>query len=212
MGKKIYEFLKKIYKSVLEVIYPREFKCIICKKEEAEGLCNKCKSKITLCADEDLCIGYYKGVLKELILSFKYNRDFTAGEILVKLSEKKVFDISREYYLTFIPISKERSKDYGFNQCEYLAEEIAFRNGFKVIDILEKVKDTKVQKTLSKDERAINISGAFGIKDKTQVKGRKFILIDDVVTTGATINEGVKVLMENGALEIKILTLAKSYI
>lgn len=212
MGKKIYEFLKDIYKSILEVIYPKEFKCIICKKEEVEGICNKCKSKITLCTDEDLCIGYYKGVLKELILSFKYNIDFTAGEVLVKLAEKKVFAISREYYLTFIPISKERLKHYGFNQCKYLAEEIAFRNGFKVVDTLEKIKDTKVQKTLNKDERVINISGAFGVKDKTEIKGRKFILIDDVITTGATINEGVKVLIENGALEIKILTLAKSNI
>ncbi|MDS0528479.1 ComF family protein [Clostridium sp. SHJSY1] len=212
MGKKIYEFLKNVYKGILEVIYPKELKCIICKEEEAEGLCNRCKDMITLCKKEELCVGYYKGVLKELILNFKYNKDFIAGEILVKLIEEKLLYFDKNYYLTFIPISKDRSKKYGFNQCKYLAEEIAFRNGFKVIDTLEKIKDTKIQKTLSKEERVTNICGAFGIKNKDKVKGKRFILIDDVVTTGSTVNEGVRVLLENGAIEIKILTLAKSYI
>jgi competence protein ComFC len=212
MGEKIYEFLKNIYKGLLEVIYPREPVCIICKKEDVEGLCNECKSKITLCDNEEFCVGYYKGVLKELILNFKYKRDFIAGEILVKLVEEKILMFDKNYYLTFIPISKERTKKYGYNQCEYLAEEIAFRNGLKVVDTLEKVKDTKIQKTLNKEERVNNIYGAFGVKDKKQIMGRRFILVDDVVTTGSTINEGVRVLKENGAVEIKILTLAKTHI
>jgi competence protein ComFC len=212
MEKKFYEFLKDIYRGILELIYPRESKCIICKIDEADGICNKCKKNITPCRDQNLCIGYYKGTLKELILKFKYKKDFIAGEILVKLAEEKIFNFDRGYYLTFIPISKERIKKYGFNQCEYLAQEIAFRNGFVVIDTLKKVKDTKIQKTLSKEERAENMVGAFGIKDISKVEGRKFILIDDVITTGSTINEGIRVLKENGAIEIKILTLAKSHI
>ncbi|MBD7912952.1 MULTISPECIES: ComF family protein [Clostridium] len=212
MEKKFYGFLKDIYLGVLELIYPKEDKCIICRKEEVNGICNNCRNDIMPCFDKELCVGYYKGVLKELILKFKYKKDFTAGEILVKLAEEKILSFERDYYITFIPISKERLKKYGFNQCEYLAQEIGWRNGFKIIDTLKKIKDTRVQKTLNKEERTENMAGAFAVKDISKVKGRKFILIDDVITTGSTINEGIRVLKESGAIEIKTLTLAKSHI
>ena len=72
--------------------------------------------------------------------------------------------------------------------------------------------ETKVQKTLKREERIENLKDAFEIIDEKKVKGKKFILLDDVITTGATLKEGVKVLKKHGAIEIKILTLAKSYI
>ena len=76
----------------------------------------------------------------------------------------------------------------------------------------EKVKKTKIQKTLSREERYENIKDAFKVVEEKQVYGRKFILIDDVITTGATLSECIKVLKKSGADEIKILTVAKSYI
>jgi competence protein ComFC len=212
MGKKINKFIGNIIRGVLEIIYPKEDKCIICSEPDVEGICYKCKSKITFCNEEELCIGYYKGPLKELILAFKYKKDFSAGEVLVSLIEKKIQGIERDYYLTFIPISKESLKERGFNQCEYLAKELGFRNNLKVMDTLEKVKETKIQKTLSKEERSVNLQGAFKGKVGNRVKGNKFILIDDVITTGATIEDGIRELKKNGAKEIKILTLGKSHI
>ena len=212
MGKEINKFIGYIIRGILEIIYPKESTCIVCKDPEVEGLCYKCKSKITFCKEEELCIGYYKGPLKELILAFKYKKDFSAGEVLVSLIEKKIQELGKDYYLTFIPISKESLKERGFNQCEYLARELGFRNNLKVMDTLEKVKETKIQKTLSKEERSVNLTGAFKIKAGNNVFGNKFILIDDVITTGATIEEGIRELKENGAKEIKILTLGKSHI
>ncbi|MDD6794029.1 MAG: ComF family protein [Clostridiaceae bacterium] len=212
MGEKINKFIKYIYRGILEIIYPRNNKCIICKENEAEGLCIKCKKTITFCEKDDLCIGYYKGALKELILRFKYHKDFEAGEILIELIEPKLNKISREYYLTFIPIGKKSLELRGYNQCEYIAKELGFRNGFKVIDTLEKSRETQVQKTLHKSERLKNIKGAFKVKDSEVIKNKKFIVIDDVLTTGATLNEAYRVLKESGAKEIKMLTLSKSHI
>ena len=74
------------------------------------------------------------------------------------------------------------------------------------------MKKTKIQKTLSREERYENIKDAFKVVEEKQVYGRKFILIDDVITTGATLSECIKVLKKSGADEIKILTVAKSYI
>ena len=212
MGKEINKFIGQIIRGILEIIYPKESTCLICNEPEVEGLCYKCKSKITFCKEEELCIGYYKGPLKELILAFKYEKDFSAGEVLVNLIENKIKELGKDYYLTFIPISNKSLKERGFNQCEYLAKELGFRNNLKVMDTLEKVKETKIQKTLSKDERAVNLQGAFKVKEGNKVAGNKFVLIDDVITTGATIQEGIRELKENGAKEIKILTLGKSHI
>lgn len=212
MGKKINEIVGLILRGILAVLYPTDSNCIICKEEEVDGLCRECRGKITRCKDDELCIGYYKGALKELILKFKYHKDFQAGEILVKLIEEKLHCIEKDYYLTYIPISDVSLKIRGFNQCKYIANEIGFRNNFVVIDTLEKVRETKIQKTLRKEERLKNLLGAFRIKDEKKVRGRKFILIDDVITTGATLSEGMKVLKECGASEIKILTLGKSNI
>lgn len=213
MGRSIINLLSIIKKAILEIIYPRDNKCIICGKEYVDGLCYKCKSTITYCKDEELCIGYYKGALKELILKFKFKRRFDAGEELVKLLEENIIDlIDDDYIITYIPIGKESLKVRGFNQCEYIAKELAIRNNYKVLNTLKRVKENKIQKTLNRDERLKNIKGVFEAIDKEEVKGKKFILIDDVITTGATIHEAERVLKEAGVSQIKLLTLAKTHV
>lgn len=213
MGEKIKIIIEIIKRGILEVIYPKDSKCIICNMEDVEGICFKCRSNIKSCSDNnELCIGYYKGPLKELILKLKCKKDYVAGEVLVNLIEEKIIDVDTTYYLTYIPISNKSLNERGFNQCEYIAKELAFRNNFKVVNTLKKVREVKTQKTLSKEDRFANIRGTFQVRDRKLTEGRNFILIDDVVTTGATLAEGVRALKENGAVEIKILTLAKSHI
>ncbi|MDZ4957287.1 ComF family protein, partial [Clostridium perfringens] len=75
-----------------------------------------------------------------------------------------------------------------------------------------KTKNTKEQKTLSKEERLKNIIGAFEVISDINIKNKNVILIDDVITTGATLLECEKLFIKNGACSIKMLTVAKSYI
>ena len=212
MGEQLFRIIKILWKSILTVLYPSKNKCLVCGYENIEGLCYKCLKSITFCDKDELCVGYYKGALKELILLLKYKKDFQAGEILVSFLEEKIKKYKNEYHLTYIPIDKKRLKERGFNQCEYIANELSINTGIKTINTLKKIRETKVQKTLKREERIENLKDAFGIIDEKDVKGKKFILLDDVITTGATLKEGVKVLKKYGATEIKILTLAKSYI
>ena len=181
MGKRIIKVLSIIKRSLLEIIYPRDSKCIVCGEEDTYGLCHKCKSSITYCDSGELCLGYYKGALKELILKY-------------------------------IPIGKESLKMRGFNQCEYLAKELGLRNNFTILNTLKRVKDSKIQKTLKREERLKNIKGVFEIINKEEVKGKKFIILDDVITTGATLHEAERVLKEAGVVQIKLLTMSKSYV
>lgn len=212
MGEQLFRTIKIIWKSILTVLYPSKNKCLVCGYEDVDGLCYKCLKSITFCDKDELCVGYYKGALKELILLLKYKKDFQAGEILVNFLQEKIKKYKDEYYLTYIPIDKKRLKERGFNQCEYIAKELSITTGIKTINTLKKIKETKIQKTLKREERMENLKNAFEIIDEKDIKGKKFILLDDVITTGATLNEGIKVLKKYGAVEIKILTLAKSYI
>ena len=212
MGKKIIEIIKLIFKGILEIIYPQNIGCIVCGDLEGDRLCSSCLNKISKCKEDELCIGYYGSVLKELILKLKYKKDFEAGEILIDLIDDKLKSVNDEYYFTYIPISKKSFSERGFNQCEYIANELAFRKGTKSINTIKRAKEIKEQKTLNKDERKTNVIGAFDVINPNEIKDRRFILIDDVVTTGATLSEGVRVLKKYGAKEIKILTLAKSHI
>lgn len=202
-----------IKKSILEILFPRSDKCITCGKDDIEGICNKCRNKIAYSYDEEeMSIGYYGGPLKQLILNLKCKGDFESGDVLVQLAKERIKDISKDYYITYIPISNNSLKIRGFNQCEYIAKELGFYCNLEVVNTLKRVKEVKTQKTLRKEERLENLKGAFAVIDKSLVTGKSFILIDDVITTGATINEAIRVLKECNAKEIKILTLAKSHI
>ena len=218
MGKEIFKRIKEYFymllKGLLDVIYPRESFCILCRKNETDYvICNSCKKKIKKCSKDDIAYGYYKGQLKTIILKFKFERDFNAGDVLVQfLAEKIDTNKYSNFYITYIPITKENYRKRGFNQCRYIALEVARLNNIKVIECLKLVKKIKIQKELSKEERRENIKGAFKIINRNLVYKKRILLIDDVMTTGATINEGKSVLIAAGASEVKQLVLARAEI
>jgi competence protein ComFC len=216
MGKTLKRIIEKLWEALIEVVYPRENYCIICREEDCFGICNTCKKSIKLIGkeyqDEIVSYGYYGGVLKELILKFKYKDNFTAGDILAEILEEyiiKNFNY-KEYIITYIPLSKKAKKVRGFNQCEYIAKKISRDLSIQIVEVLIKTKETKEQKKLKKDERFENIKDAFQIKKI--IKNQKIILIDDVTTTGATLKEAHKLLKKFNLKDIKLLTLAKSHI
>jgi competence protein ComFC len=218
MGKTLKRIIEKLWEALIEVIYPRENYCIICNEEDCFGICNTCKKSIKVIEevyqDEIISYGYYGGVLKELILKFKYKDDFTAGDILTEILEEYIIKNLnyKEYIITYIPLSKKSKKIRGFNQCEYIAKKIARDLSIEAFEVLIKAKETKEQKKLKKDERFENIKDAFQIKKGIKIKKYKIILIDDVTTTGATLKEAYKLLKKFNFNDIKLLTLAKSHI
>jgi competence protein ComFC len=218
MGKAFNRIIRSLWDGIVEVIYPRENYCIICKEDDRFGICEYCKKSIMTIdisyQDKIISYGYYGGVLKELILRFKYKNNFTAGDILAEFLEECIIKNFKyeEYIITYIPLSKKSKKARGFNQCEYIAKKIAIDLRIEVLEILIKVKETKEQKTLKKDERCENIKNAFKLKDGIKLNNLNIILIDDVITTGATLNEAYRLLKKFKVKDIKLLTLAKSHI
>ena len=220
--------IKAIVKNVLNLLYPRHCEC--CKKAMAADspapLCLSCQGRIKKNADirhgsknakhhftlaRSACV--YEGPLKELVHSFKYKGKIALAEPLssymieLAANDKALTDGINA--VTFVPIQDNLMAKRDYNHSQVLAGRIAKRLSLPLVDALKKTRRTKPQNELSREERLVNLIGAFGIKDRRQVMGLGILLIDDVMTTGATLGECAKVLLENGAREVRCRTLSR---
>lgn len=214
MGKRVIKKIKIFINEFLYLIFPPKNKCITCEIEYI-GLCPLCFSKLVRVknSEEIISYGYYSGVLKEMILEFKYKKNFFAGEIIADLIIEliKENNINGDYIL-YVPGNKKSIKKRGFDQCEFIANKVSFKLDIPLLKDIKKKENIKEQKRLSKEDRFVNIKDAFYIKGKNNIEGKEIILIDDVITTGATLLEAKKILIEKKVSKINILTAAKSYI
>jgi len=109
-----------------------------------------------------------------------------------------------------IPLHRSKMRERGFNQAELLAKNMAKSiNAPVCVNALKKTKATISQAGLSKTKRFTNLRGTFKITDSDVIYGKDILLVDDVCTTGSTINEAAKVLLKSGAKSVKALVLAK---
>ena len=109
-----------------------------------------------------------------------------------------------------VPLHKARRKERGFNQAWLLARHLSRRTQVPLMDrVLVRHRSTAVQAGLSRGQRLRNIRGAFGVADPTAVRKRAVLLVDDVFTTGATLNECARMLRKQGAHRVDVLTVAR---
>ena len=110
-----------------------------------------------------------------------------------------------------VPLHKYRSRERGYNQSFLILKALAKKNKNIIIknNILQKQRNIKPQSSMNKLERKNNIKNAYTITNKLEIKNKKILLFDDVFTTGSTTNECSRMLKENGAKKIGVLTIAK---
>lgn len=224
MGNGIIKNLRFIWDCILQVIYPTDEKCILCGEDinEDDLICNKCEKNIKFCYDifkveqgnnkvDCYSASYYSGAMMNLILNLKYKSDFRAGEVIAKYMVNLIKCKNIEFdVIAYIPMTKVSLKKRGYNQSEYLARIIGNEMNLPIIHCLQKIKQTKDQIGLSGNERWNNVSGSFRVINKDSVKNKKILLVDDVITTGATAFCSACELMKFEAKKIIILTGAKS--
>lgn len=109
-----------------------------------------------------------------------------------------------------VPLHPKARLKRGFNQCELICRELALLSGVPCEPGLIRVKSGEPQVTLTGPQRRANIRGAFKPRSPAAVKGKRVLLVDDVYTTGATIREAAKALKRGGAVEVRVLTLARA--
>lgn len=154
---------------------------------------------------------YYSKAVRELVLRLKYKGDFRSAEVLAVLMAEVMEENSlKGDFLTFVPSSRRSRRKRGYNQSEVLAKLISKNTGIRLMETLVKNSGTKDQIGLGKIERWENMEGSFGLRSGAGVCGKSFILVDDVVTTGATAFWCAETLTKNGAVSVLVLTAAKS--
>lgn len=191
--------------------------CVGCHKT-GDPLCSACTSLIP--APRDLeesgflaALPYEHPWVKKLIWRLKYYRGRHLAERLAEIISEKLLeelaDISSfatgddKWLVVPVPVGSTRRRTRGFNQAEALAKNLArqnsdfleFKNGLVV-----KIRDTLPQaKILNRKKRLENVRGSFSVKAPARIRGRRVIIVDDVITTGATVGEIKKILKDAGA-------------
>jgi len=153
----------------------------------------------------------FDGPLQKAIHKLKYKRDLGLG----KKFARPLLELLRENkwkidLVTAVPLDNNRLRERGFNQSLYLARPLALEAKLPIIpSAIERIRITNSQVGLSLEERRLNVSDAF-FADRKLVGGKSILIIDDVVTTGSTINSCAEAFMKSGSAKVYGLTLARS--
>lgn len=155
----------------------------------------------------------YEDIILHSIHQFKYKNNITIGEIFASFMADFSFpDINFKDYSLIIPVPLhvQRLRERGFNQSLILARALGEQKKIPVdFSLLKRHQFTVTQKGSNKKERKENVKGVFHITDTDKLHDRNIILVDDVYTTGATVNECAKTLSQAGAARVSVLTLAR---
>jgi len=209
---------------LMELLFPP--KCVFCRRvlpDGVRGLCPDCAAEMPYTQDGgrqkggfyEFCIAplRYEGALRESFLRYKFGgmSSYAAafGALLadcIKAEPEAVWD-----ELSWVPLSAERLRQRGYDQARLLAEATARELGCGAVPLLEKGRHTPAQSGLTEAEaRHTNVSGAFRVPEPGRVEGRRILLIDDIVTTGATLSECARVLRYAGAERVLCAALARA--
>lgn len=212
--------------SVSDWIFPPV--CGMCGKLSPNSLCKKCEIMLNkqcsfgvddysqnsdLYFDEHIYFFKYEGIIRKNILNYKFNdkpylyKTFT--NYLFK--NKNLLEIIKNYDTIIpVPISKKRMKERGYNQSLLIAKELSKKLEIEICNnCLYKTKNIIEQSKLNKEERNKNIVGVYKLKNKEKLLNKKILIFDDIFTTGNTVNECSKMLLQSNPNKIGILTLAK---
>ena len=205
----------KITETLLQLLYPP--KCLLCRKILAKDeldLCRKCRADGPECInfrkklpfiDSWAAVWYYEGNARRSLLRYKFRgaRNYAQGYgrlLAMKLLEEhpEGFDL-----LTWVPISSIRRFFRGYDQVELLAHAVGLELGMEPMPLLRKIRHNRPQSSIvGEAKRRANVLGAYRAENAELLRGKRILLLDDIITTGATAGECARVLLTAGAKEI----------
>ncbi len=226
----------KILGVLTDVFFPENFTCDICGIEifNGDNLCEKCRDTVKInneltcpvCGRKTLssrlCLEckaqpplydkavsplVYSGGAQKLIAKFKHGQPYLK-KYLARLMYAKSVSLTDAEAVCFVPMTRAAERDRGYNQSFLLAQELSEKMKLPLLkDAVKKIKKSASQKSLSRKERAENLKACFEA-DKSAVEGKTLILVDDVLTTGATADAVSAELKKCGAKKVYLVTVA----
>ena len=170
--------------------------------------CSYCFNK-SFYFDKAISCIEYSDISKSMILGFKYkNKTYMAKYISNIMKEKLDLENIKFDYITFVPLHKKRMRKRGFNQSEKIAKELGKIIDIPILDCIYRKSNTNRLYNLNRIERKIELKNAFLVKENINyANGKNILLIDDIFTTGSTVNEISKLLKLNNVNKIFVMTL-----
>ena len=213
----------KLISYLLHLLFPE--KCILCGKVLANGeidLCRHCRCDNPAYSgrksrpqflDSFTAVWYYEGDVRHSLLRYKFygRRNLASG-----YGRLLAMEIEKEHpegldILTWIPISRLRKLRRGYDQCELLAKAVGEELGMTPVPTLKKLRNNRQQSRITGEaQRRANVLGVYRAADPELVRGKRVLLLDDIVTTGATAGEAARVLLTGGASEVHCAAVAAS--
>ena len=211
----------KLWYRILNLLYPP--RCILCRrllKKEETDLCTDCRYEAPFFPDTKrnlqfldsfAAVWYYESSVRGSLLRFKFRgaRGYAAsyGKLLaMRLMQQypEGFEV-----LTWIPVSRLRKLRRGYDQVELLAKAVGRELGMIPVSTLKKVRHNRQQSRISESaQRRANVLGVYRVTDPDLIRDRRVLLLDDILTTGATAGECARVLLTCGAKEIHCAAVA----
>ncbi len=210
--------MKQTLQLLIDIIYPK--RCLLCGNIISFGdkgpICEDCMKNVayadpSLQTDRGFSLFEYKGEIRKAIFHLKYDGNKALGKSFATLlyeafiKNKMPIDFDE---IVPVPISEKRLKERGYNQTELIARELSALTKIPYSSGLIRIKETAPQNDLGISERAENVKDAFDTKGSFE--GKRILLIDDIFTTGSTINECTRMLLKAGAADVKYCTVAKA--
>lgn len=180
--------------------------CPLCGRGvKEEGVCLSCKAR-PIGVEKARSVFLHEGEAARLVVRFKRGEKYlfrTLAELSVPLLEREFPEAET---LIGVPMSEKALRKRGYNQAELFAERLAEYTGKSFLKPVEKRKETAAQKFLGRADREKNLKGCFHVKDRKAVQGKRVLVVDDTMTTGATVAELAEALKRAGAAEVGAFT------
>lgn len=209
--------------AILDLLFPP--KCAFCGRllEESGDICESCQRELPFREEEAAlaAIGknqyptaialYYEGMVREGVRALKFGKKSWRAKVFARFVAQTAAErLGGDFdAVTYVPVSLRRNFERGFDQARLLAEETAKIWGVRAEPTLRKIRHTKAQSSLQDPSlRAENVKSAYRVLSPDRTRGRRFLLIDDVCTTGSTLSAAADALMEGGAERVVCAALA----
>ncbi|MBA2431594.1 MAG: ComF family protein [Chthoniobacterales bacterium] len=178
-----------------------------------EFACANCADR-TLHFDAAVSAFRSRGVVRKIIHDFKYGHhqhlQHPVAEWLSETLEDPRLHGRRFDVLVPVPLHPTRQRERGFNQAALLADSLSRQSGIPVLPALVRIRYTTTQTAFERTERIENLRDAFRLRKNTSVRELRVLLIDDILTTGSTLNECARVLKAGGAISVHAATAARA--
>jgi ComF family protein len=218
-------FLMSFLSNLLDLFFPP--KCVFCGgflNKGADGLCPACAGSLPVTRGAnvsqkgdffDVCVSplLYEGDVRKSILRYKFKGASTYADCYGRLLAGCIGEnlAGKWNLITWVPLSARRAKDRGYDQAMLLALAAALSLNDVAVETLVKNTNIQAQSTITdRETRRANVSGVYELKDRELIAGKNILLIDDIVTTGATLNECARTLLLGGAESVVCAALARA--